>query len=994
MGKKFFSIALCLAVSVCSVFAQTRKVSGTVTDATTGEGVPAATVMIQGTHSGTSTDNEGQYSISVQVGAVLEFSSIGYVTASVKVGDSDVINVKLEEDKTLLDDAVVVGYGSARKVSSIVGSVATVKSDIVRNAPSASALDQLQGQVAGLSVLSYSGVAGDNSVSMTLHGVGSLTSSTTPLYVIDGIPSSSRSVMAMNPNDIQSISVLKDASATSIYGSRAANGVIYISTKSGSYDEKATVTVRSQWGMSTLASLHLYKNMMTGDELRDFWIRSGIHTADWVQRNFTDKGFTANTKWYKEFMDLYNPQSQNDVTIEGGGRKVAYMVGLSQYYQKGFTPGNYYHRYTIRNNVQAHPVEWLKVGSNFNFSYDKTQQNPNWGSAQNGMSNYTSGGLSYLLNPLYPNTKNDEGNWYTYLNMPTPKYYMDNHEDKYDRFGVNGNMYVEIEPIRNLKIVSRAGVDGYIRLNDWQTKPSYTSAHGGTATAGKSSQYEYSATITNTIEYSFTVADDHNASILVGQEGVDNDYKYFYAQSQGQTDDRQMLLQHGTSSSRSISESNTQSRFLSFFAHGSYDYAHKYYLDATVRNDAVSRFGSEKRNAQFWSAGARWTVSKEDFLQDAHWINTLDLKVSYGTQGNASIGDYPSLGLVSNSGYYHDVSARYVSQPANDELTWENQALFTVGLSGRLFDRLDFDVSYYYRKTTDMLMDVPQPYTAGFTSVTQNVGSMRNSGIDVTLGVDIYRSKDAYVRFNTTFNYNSQKILSLFDNRDRWVIANTMVAYVVDSPIMFYLPIYAGVDDETGAPTWYVPGDDVDETTKEETTTTFDSDALEQNSGKKRYAPINGGFSLSGGWKNLSIQADFSYVLGKYLVTNDGYFYQNPVQFSNFNTIKSVSDFWTPDHTDAEYPDWSQGYIMQFDTHLLEDASFLRLKNLQIGYNLPKKWLGWSGNVLKGVKFTFTGRNLLTFTKYSGIDPEINSNLTYGVAGNSKQFLGGVEITF
>lgn len=293
-----------------------------------------------------------------------------------------------------------------------------------------------------------------------------------------------------------------------------------------------------------------------------------------------------------------------------------------------------------------------------------------------------------------------------------------------------------------------------------------------------------------------------------------------------------------------------------------------------------------------------------------------------------------------------------------------------------------------------MLMDVPQPYTAGFTSVTQNVGSMRNSGLDVTLGVDIYRSKDAYVRFNTTFNYNSQKILSLFDNRDRWVIANTMVAYVVDSPIMFYLPIYAGVDDETGAPTWYVPGDDVDETTKEETTTTFDSDALEQNSGKKRYAPINGGFSLSGGWKNLSIQADFSYVLGKYLVTNDGYFYQNPVQFPSFNTNKAVSDFWTPDHTDAEYPDWSQGYIMQFDTHLLEDASFLRLKNLQIGYSLPKKWLGWSGNVLKGVKFTFTGRNLLTFTKYSGIDPEINSNLTYGVAGNSKQFLGGVEITF
>lgn len=993
MCKKVISIVLSLALGVSSIFAQTRKVTGTITDVN-GEAVPAATVMVQGTKSGTTADSDGKYSISAQKGAVLEFSSIGYVSVTVKVGDSDVIDVRLSEDRTVLEDAVVVGYGSARKVSSIVGSVATVKSDIIKNAPSASALDQLQGQVAGLSVLSYSGVAGDNGVSITLHGVGSISSSSTPLYVIDGIPSSSRSVMAMNPYDIQSVSVLKDASATSIYGSRAANGVIYIATKNGSYNEKASVTVRSQWGVSTLANLKLYKNMMSGDELRDFWIRSGIHSADWVKRNFINKGFTANTKWYKEYMDLVNPQSQNDVTIEGGGRKVAYMIGLSQYYQKGFTPGNYYNRYTVRNNVQAHPFTWLKVGSNFNFSLDKTQQNPNWGSAANGPSNYVGGGLSYLLNPLYPADKNEEGNWYTYLNTATPKYYMDTHKDAYDRYGVNGNFFVEIEPVRNLKFTSRAGVDGYIRFNNWKTLPSYVSAHSGTATAGKSSLYEYSATITNTVEYSLNIADLHNVSLLLGQEGVDNDYSYFYAAADGQTDDRQMLLQHGTSSSRDISESASQSRFLSFFAHAAYDYDSKYFLDATVRNDAVSRFGKDKRNAQFWSVGAKWSAKKENFLKDVRWVNALEAKVSYGTQGNASIDNYKSLGLITNSGSYHDVSARYVSQPSNDKLTWENQALFTVGTSGRIFDRFDFDISYYYRKTTDMLMAVPQPYTSGFTTVTQNVGSMRNSGLDVTLGVDIIRSREAYLRFNTTFNYNSQKLLSLFDNRDRWVVANTSVAYVVGNPIMFYAPIYAGVDKETGAPTWYVPGENVDKTTKKETTTTFDSAALEQNTGKKRYAPINGGFSLAGGWKNISFQADFTYVLGKYLISNDGIFYANPVQFSSMNTNKAVSNFWTPEHKDAKYPDWSKGYSMQVDTHLLENASFMRLKNFQVAYALPKSWLGWSNNVLKGVKFTFTGRNLLTFTNYSGIDPEVNSNLTRGVAGNSKQFLGGVEITF
>ncbi len=999
MGKKLFSIALCLFISIGAAFAQTIKVSGTVKEAATGNPIPGATVIVDGTLTGTSTDFDGKYTINVPSKGKLTVSVIGFVTVTVPVDGKTTINIALEEDRNVLEDAVVVGYGSAKKVSSIVGTVATVKSDVIKNSPSSSALDALQGQVAGLSVLSYSGVAGDNAISMQLHGVGSLGSSTAPLYVIDGIPSSSRSVMAMNPNDIESISVLKDASATSIYGSRAANGVVYISTKSGSYNDKSSVTVRSQYGISTLADLTLYKSMMSGDELIDFWLRTGIKTPENIQSTYLDRGYTYNTKWYKEYMNLNTPQTQNDITIEGGGRKVSYMFSGSQYHQQGFTPGNYFDRYTVRSNVQAHPMDWLKFGSNLSFSIDKTQQNPNWGSAANGMSNYVSGGLSYLIVPLHPATTVDgKGEWYDARNTSVPDYYMEYHPDEYKRYGVNGNVFVQIEPFRNFKIVSRAGLDGYIRLNNWQTSPVYTDAHGGTPTAGKSTAFEYGATITNTAEYSFTVADDHHVSVLAGQEGVENSYNYYYAESKKQTDYRQMLLQHGVQSTYSMSESETESRFLSYFGHVDYDFAHKYYVDATVRRDGVSRFGANKRYANFWSVGAKWNIKKEEFLKNVRDIDALDFKVSYGTQGNAALGsdgsDYPSLGLISNSGSYSEVSARYVSQPANADLSWEQQALLTVALSGRVFNRVDFDVQYYLRKTTNMLMDVPQPYTTGFTEVSQNVGSLQNTGVDITLGVDILRGRDYFLRFNTTFNYNSQKITELFDGRDRWEIANTGVCYVVGSPIMFYYPLYAGVDKETGAPTWYKAGDDKDVTTKNEVTDVFDEDALTQNTGKKRYAPVNGGFGLSGAWKNLSFQADFSYVLGKSLISNDGFFYANPVYFSTMNTHKSVSDYWTPENTDAEWPDWTQGYQMQFDSHLLENASFLRLKNLQVGYNLPKKWLGWSNNVLKGIKLTFTGRNLLTFTKYSGIDPEINSNLSYGVAGNSKQYLGGIEITF
>lgn len=580
-ARLFFS-ALFLMLSVAAS-AQNVTVKGTVKDASTGEGIPFAAIQVKGTRTGAATDADGSFSITVPASATLVFSSIGYITGEAPVEGRQTLDVALKPDTESLENAVVVGYGSARKVANLVGSVSTVRSDVIKNAPSASALDNLQGQVAGLSVLSYSGVAGDNAVSMQLHGVGSLGTSSTPLFVIDGIPSSSRSVMAMNPNDIESISILKDASATSIYGSRAANGVVYIATKNGSYNERATVTVRSQYGVSTLASTRLYENMMSSAELKDFWVRSGIHSADWIKTNYTDQGWDADTQWYKYMMDVVNPQYQNDVTIEGGGRKVAYMIGASQFHQKGFTPGNFYDRYTVRSNVQAHPLNWLKTGINLNLSVDSTQQNQYWGSAANGMSNNTNGGLSYLLLPMYP-AVDEDGKVFEKVfpgqNRVNPRFKMANNPDQYDRYGANGNVYVEIEPIRYLKFVSRAGLDGYFRLNNWFKKPSYASEYGSlaggggaTTVAGKSTAIEYSATITNTAEYSFVVADDHHISLLAGQEGVNNYYNYYYAQSEKQVDDRQLRLQDGQNTTYAMSESQTESRFLSFFGHAEYNFA-------------------------------------------------------------------------------------------------------------------------------------------------------------------------------------------------------------------------------------------------------------------------------------------------------------------------------------------------------------------------------------------------------------------------------------
>ena len=291
---RFFLTVLAVLLSNLA-FAQNLTVTGDVTDASTGEPVPFASVHEKGTMNGVNTDADGHYTITVGQNSVLVFSSIGYATVEVAVEGKMQVNCELPLDAETLETAIAVGYGSAKKVGTMIGSVTTVKSEGIKNAPSSSALDALQGQVAGLAVMTTGGVAGENNVSMTLHGVGSLGSSSAPLYIIDGVQASSSAIMNMNPNDILSISILKDASATSIYGSRAANGVVFVTTRTGSYDAKATVTIRSQAGISTLADNTLYENMMTGEELKDFWIRTGIATPQYIYDTYTSQGHDHNT---------------------------------------------------------------------------------------------------------------------------------------------------------------------------------------------------------------------------------------------------------------------------------------------------------------------------------------------------------------------------------------------------------------------------------------------------------------------------------------------------------------------------------------------------------------------------------------------------------------------------------------------------------------------------------------------------------------------------
>ena len=333
MVKRLAMFVVGLVLSASAAMAQ-KQISGTVISSEDNEPVIGASIKVVGTSTGTVTDINGHFDLNVSNNDVrLTFSYIGMISKTLKASEN--MKVVLDPENKTLDDVVVIGYGSARKIGTITGNIATVNSDKLKNTPSTSVIDNLQGQVAGLSVLSSSGEAGDNSLSVNLHGIGSLGASSTPLYVIDGIPSSSRTIMAMNPNDIKTVSVLKDASATSIYGSRAANGVIYITTKNGGYNSKAQITFSTQYGWSTLANKSFYEDMMSGDELYDFWLKSGLATEAQLKTKYDDNGYRANTKWYEIYQQFNNPQTQNNLSIQGGSDKISYMISASQFHQRG-----------------------------------------------------------------------------------------------------------------------------------------------------------------------------------------------------------------------------------------------------------------------------------------------------------------------------------------------------------------------------------------------------------------------------------------------------------------------------------------------------------------------------------------------------------------------------------------------------------------------------------------------------------------------------------
>ena len=979
MKRKFMLLLTCLFIGIGLVTAQVTKVTGTVISEEDGLPVVGASILVKGTAVGTVTDMDGKFQLpNVPSSAkTLVISFIGMKSQELPIKQT--MNIVLKPDTETLEEVVVLGYGSGKKIGSIVGSVAKVNSEKLSAKPVANAMDALQGQVSGLQVYTSSGEPGSSSSSY-IRGVGSLTADNEPLYVLDGTPVSSSVMVMMNPNDFESVTVLKDASATSIYGSRAANGVIYITTKRGRIGEKAVITASGNYGTARLA--RRVSNPMNSTELLGYQLSHGI-----IKQETYDKYINSgiDTNWQDYFFKDDAPTYQANLSIQGGSDKTTYYVSGSYYYQDGITPRSEYNRYTFRSNLESRPTDWLRFGVNFGATYDEQQTSL---FTYQGSNSLNGGIFGTILNPTYYNPYGEDGSKLEVipgLDRYSPYYLSDKQPSSSNTAQLDGTAFLQLNPIEGLTIRSQFGIEAY----DFRQTSKRLASHPNATQGG----YTYEGfrrnaklTITNTAEYNFKIKDEHDFTILIGQEGIKNDYQRFASETTGQSDDRLSMLEAGTVATLLGADENDlyTYQFLSFFGRINYALNDKYFADFSIRNDASSRFGKNNRNAIFMSGGLMWNMKKESFLEDVNFLSDLKLKASIGTTGNSSIGNYEHLALVGTN-LYNAQGGWKINTPGNGDLGWEKQTLTNIGVEASFWNKYRIELTYYNKKTSNMLMDVPVPYTSGFSSITQNVGSMTNSGVEIAISLDLLKTKDWFVGFNKNYAYNKNKITELFYGYDEWAMPNYLVSYNVGEPVQYYMAKWAGVDPADGQQMWYVPGTD-GETTKE-----YDEELLQQATGKKRYAPHNGGFGLNVSWKGLSLNADFAWVLGKYMVNNDYYFAANPYNFAGYNQSKDVLNEWKEPGDVTDIPAF--GNVMQFDTHLLENASFLRLKNISLSYTLPKNWL-LPTKVIQGVRIMATARNLFTITNYKGADPELDTNLTYGAYPNTKQFTIGAELTF
>ena len=1001
--KKFKLLLASAAIllSGFSALAQNITVKGVVSDEA-GAPVPGAGVVIDGTTKGTVANAEGEYIISVPANGVLRFSTIGYKELAVPVQGRAVINVTLELDATRLEDAVIVAYGTVSK-ESLTGSVTTLKSDEIASAPVTSVDKMLAGKLAGVTVTQGSGQPGSTST-IRVRGTSSISAGNEPLWVVDGIPmmaSDFRQLSAvgvgggssstfLNPNDIESITVLKDAAAASIYGSRAANGVILVTTKSGK-SGRAKFTARAKYGVQQLANdngLRPLNGLEALEYKRTAVINSGNDPDDPTGSMYFPYTLLENgvSNWYKELTKLGSVQ-EYEINATGGNEKNAYYSSVAYHKNDGVYNGLDFQRFTARVNADSQLTKSLKSGARINLSYSDSHS-PQMGSM-------------YYINPQFAmwhplpwhKVRNDDGSYNYDIsemsgNNPLAAAENDEYNDK--EYRLQGSAYLEWKILPNLTFKTTDGVE-FLFIDSRQ----YWSPDGGKkgreATLFTIWTTDMRYTTSNTLTFDQTFG-EHHVRAMAGQEAMMDTYKYIYGYSPG-VDPKIPYPNTATADKDQVEFSLVEETLESFFGYAEYSFAHKYSLQATLRTDGSSLFGSNKKWGTFYSVGGSWNIANEKFFKPAsQFVSQAKLRASYGVNGNNNISAYRAYGTYS-SVQNNGANAYAPSRPANPDLSWEKNKTWNAGFDFGLFDdRLTGSFDVYDRLTTDMLLSTQVPYTTGFGSNLKNVGSIENKGVEFLLDAVILRHGDFSWTAGFNISCNKSKVLDLAGSEfltmsDSRLDDETAVRIKEGySLYTFYLRDWYGVNPSNGDGLWFA----------EDGTLTNDRTKARYIYAGSPEPKATGGFNTTISWKGLTLGAYFQFVYGnKVLSSNsyvdDGYSLTANTSTAALNYWKKPGDTGVTPRPVALNPGV---YHSGYSTRFLEDGSYLRIKDVTLSYDLPSQLL--DKIKVKGARVYVSALNPYTFHNVTALDPEAGplGNIEVGVHSAVKTLIGGVEISF
>ena len=996
--RTFSVICMSLLLAIAPAFAQT-VVKGTVTSADDGLPLIGVSVVEQGTTNGTVTDFDGNYELETAKNATIQFSYIGFKTQTAKA--ASVLNIIMESDAIMMEEVVSLGYSSLKKAE-LSSAVVTVSADALTDVTTSDVGNMLQGKVAGVQITNAGGQPGD-AAQIRIRGTGSITAASDPVYVVDGVMGGS-----FSPQDVESISVLKDAGATGIYGAAAAGGVIVVTTKSGKKNEKITVDVKATAG----AKQALYKNyrMMDSEELYNFHktlYSKGVFNATYP-KTLLDRDYNWRDEFFRTgvIQDYY-------ISVKGGSEKVGYYASMNYYGEEGTLITTGMDKFSANFNMNAQITKWLDMKARVNFTKSSVEYPSSWTMLDDAFNKmpwdnpyaYDAEG-NQLDQYVYVagDTRSDNGEKWWSQNKWNSLYDTGYNYSRSNNFDLNANIQLNVHFTDWLSLSSTNTFSTGYYKSKYYVDPKTASQGSLEESIGLSQSFG----TTNILKASYQW-NDHSVNGMLGWEWGTWKSEYTTASGIGMPPGVDAL---NASSPSGVSGYEIPGASWAAFLQAQYDYKKRYFVTATFRAEASSIFAPAHRVGYFPSVAASWLISNEDFMKDQDVVSFLKLRASYGITGNNNIPAYKYLSTYSLSALYQNQVAALPSRLANPLLHWETANMAAVGVDLTFINRIDMSLDVYNTDNTGLLLNVPVAPSTGFYEVTQNVGSVRNQGIEYRIDANIINKGKWSWDLGFNIGFNKNRVTELPNHEAFLQTASSVSQQVKEGQDIYswYMKEWAGVDPKNGDPLWYVvdaEGEYVLDADGNKTTTN-DYNATQAKVVGKATPLFSGGLNTQVSWNGIFLNVNTNFMYGNkiYNYTRqssdaDGA-YVGYNQLSIENSIQGWKR-WEKAGDIATHPKAmlnGNKSANSISSRYLEDGSYFRIKNLTVGYEFPK-------NLIKKAHMTrcrvyLSADNLWTATKFSGMDPEITlTTSTYDLAGMysntypvGRTYQAGVEISF